>query len=77
MTNMWTILEAMQGLKKKTNLTPPRSIQVNRGFQNILTAGVGGGVEAGVEEAPLVLFLDNTEISSWRDFIAKAFLNRG
>ena len=72
MTNMWTILEAMQGLKNKTYLTPPSSIQVNRGFQNILTAGVGEGVEAGVEEAPPVLVLDITEISSWRDFIAKA-----
>ena len=30
--------------------------------ENVLTAGVGGGVEAGVEEAPLVLFLDITEI---------------
>ena len=53
-------------------------------FQNILTADVGGGVEAGVEEAPPVLFLDIAEISWWRDSFEqanrntqKSLLNRG
>jgi hypothetical protein len=41
-------------------------------FPNVLTAGVAGGVEAGVEEAPPMLFLDITEISWRRDTAGKS-----